>query len=206
APLPAFCLDDDDVDASLTIIASDMKSVMFCLGRREGFSSVTGAPAPARTKCAIADFAAATITAVPEKPTPLAPVKPPYDVAKLELPKGEAGGFVAALSPDGKLVAATSESHAGKLFIFDAATGKQKKVVTWSEADGGCMEQPQWIGANIYVQYNVCAGPGATGWIVSPAGKKLGSLAGVNPTNEFYPVGGTRYAFEDFGGSSVEIM
>jgi len=85
APLPAFCLDDDDVDASLTIIASDTKSVMFCFGRREGFSSVTGAPAPARTKCAIADFAAATITAVPEKPTPLAPVKPPYDVSRLEL-------------------------------------------------------------------------------------------------------------------------
>src|SRR5258705_589536 len=93
----------------------------------------------------------------------------------------------------------------GQMVIFDAASGKLRKIVKW-DADGGCMEAPQFIGSNIYVQYNVCAGPGATGWIVSPEGKKLGSLKHVNPTGTFFPIGGTRYAFEDFTGNTIEIM
>ena len=132
---------------------------------------------------------------------PERPITPP-DTSKLELPAGHE--YVTATSPDGKTIAATTDLE-GQLFIVDAATGKLRKLVKWT-ADGGCMERPSFIGDNIYVQYNVCAGPGATGWIVSPAGKKLGSLKHVNPTGTFFSLGNGAYAFEDFGGSSIEIV
>ena len=205
--LEKMCIDEDDRDANFNVVASDDHSVTACFQRNEGFSAVTGAQAPARTKCARVDFSSGTVSAVPPLAAPEPPPEAkPYDTSKLQLPKaGDGGGFTGALSPDGKLVALTSGSYEAKLFIYDAATGKHKKVVTWADADGGCMEEPKWVGENIYVQYNVCAGPGATGWIVSPTGKKLGQVGGVNPTNTFFPVG-ANFAFEDFGGSSVTIV
>jgi hypothetical protein len=190
-PPAAFCFDSDtDEDAQYSQVAADDKAITFCL-RLESSA-----------KCARLDLAAGSFTPVAAPPVP--PDKPitPPDTSKLELPAGHE--YMTATSPDGKTIAATTDLE-GQLFIVDAATGKLRKLVKWT-ADGGCMESPSFIGDNIYVQYNVCAGPGATGWIVSPAGKKLGSLKHVNPTGTFFSIGNGAYAFEDFGGSSIEIV
>ena len=197
-PPPApFCLDkEEDEDLGYKQLASDGKTLSFCLRQEE------------RTpKCATLDLAAGTFTTISapadlevEKPGPITAKK--VDTSTLELPKGHE--WQTDTSPDGKTIAAVTDLE-GQLFIVDAETKKVRKVVKWG-ADGGCMEAPSFIGDNIYVQYNVCAGPGATGWIVSPEGKKLGSLKYINPTGQFFPVGGTRYAFEDFNGSGFEIV
>ncbi|HEY5946651.1 MAG TPA: hypothetical protein VIV40_14210 [Kofleriaceae bacterium] len=189
--LPKFCITDDEADRGLRILKKDDASIAFCFTEDD-----------VAKKCAVVELASGAFTAI-APPPPAPEAKPPAtDTSKLALPKGHT--WETALSPDGKTIAAVSDLE-GQLFIVDAASGKVRKVVKWS-ADGGCMEQPSFIGDNIYVQYNVCAGPGATGWIVSPEGKKLGGIKHVNPTGDFYPIGGTRYAFEDFGGSGLEIV
>jgi hypothetical protein len=188
-----FCSTEDDQDAGLRVLASDDKSVTFCWAKDEG-----------EPKCARLDIASGAFTLIAPAKAPDKPAAKAPDVAKLDLPKSE--GWMLATSPDGKTIAATSGEINGQLFILDAATGKQRKVVTFKEADGGCMEEPQFLGDNIYTQYNVCAGPGATGVIVSPKGKRLANVEAVNPTGKFIPVGGTQYAFEDFGGTTIQIV
>ena len=185
------------------MVTNSAAGFTFCFHLHEGMSVVTDKEVPERDKCAMLDLVTGKLEAV--APPPKAPEPKPTakrDASKLELPEDHE--WATAISPDGKTIAATSDI-AGQLFLVDATSGKVKKVVKWS-ADGGCMEPPSFIGDNIYVQYNVCAGPGATGWIVSPDGKKLGSLKHVNPTGDYFAVGGGRYAFEDFGGSGVEFV
>lgn len=190
-PPPPFCFDNDtDEDAAYSQIGSDDKSITFCLRFEE------------RAKCARLDLASGSFAAVAVPPPQADQSSTPDDTPKLDLPKDHE--YVTAVSPDRKTIAATTDLE-GQLFIVDGTTGKLRKLVKWS-ADGGCMEGPSFIGDNIYVQYNVCAGPGATGWIVSPEGKKLGSLKHVNPTGTFFPIGNDRYAFEDFGGADIEIV
>lgn len=190
-PLPPFCVDEDDADGTLKLVAADDRTVTFCFHREE------------RDKCAVLELASGSLTATAPRSAPAAAKPAPIDTSVLALPKNQE--YSTVLSPDGKTIAATSEGITSTLFIVDAATGKLRKKVKWA-ADGGCMEPPSFIGDNIYVQYNVCAGPGATGWIVTPRGKKLGSLRHVNPTGVFHKVGETRYAFESFSGGGIEIV
>ena len=185
-----FCISPDDEDVSFHEQAIGEKSIELCLMREDR---------PAR--CARLDLETGTFTTVAEVKKPSLPAtEGKVEVAKLDLPAGHEW----ATARDANTIAATTDIP-GQLFIVDAASGNVRKIVKWS-ADGGCMEAPQFIGSNIYVQYNVCAGPGATGWIVSPDGKKLGRLSHVNPTGNFFAIGGTRYAFEDFAGSAIEIV
>jgi hypothetical protein len=190
-PLPPFCIDDDDEeDATYRELAKTESTLTFCLQLEE------------RAKCATLDLGSGSFASVPVPPPVTEPEGKPLDTSKLALPAGR--DYATAVSPDGTTIAATTDLE-GKLFLVDASTGKVKKVVSWS-ADGGCMEPPSFIGDHVYVQYNVCAGPGATGWIVTADGKKLGRLRYVNPTGTFYAIGDDRYAFEDFAGSGVEIV
>ncbi len=191
-PLAKFCATDDDGDGAFREVASDPTSISFCIAREEQ-----------PTKCAKLDLASGTFTAIAEQPEVIRKVaQDKVDASTLELPKGD-HEWATAKSADGKTIAAITDIQ-GQLFIVDAETKKVRKVVKWS-ADGGCMEAPSFIGDNIYVQYNVCAGPGATGWFVSPEGKKLGSLKRVDPTGRHFPVGGNLYAFEDFAASGIEV-
>jgi hypothetical protein len=190
---PPFCLDRDaDEDVVFREVAKDAASLTFCLDLEE------------RVKCAKLDLATGTLAGLAVVPAAKGKENEgkALDTSKLDLPKDHE--YATAVSPDGKTIAATTDIE-GKLFLVDAATGKTKKVVTW-KGDGGCMEAPSFIGDHVYVQYNVCAGPGATGWIVTADGKKLGSLRHVNPTGTFFPLGGDRYAFEDFSGNDVEVV
>jgi hypothetical protein len=186
-----FCLaPEDDEDVMLREVAKDAGSLTFCLDLEE------------RVKCAKLDLASGKLAGVAVVPAAKQKEGKAFDTSKLDLPADH--DYATAVSPDGKTIAATTDIE-GKLFLVDATTGKTKKVVTW-KADGGCMEAPSFIGDHVYVQYNVCAGPGATGWIVSADGKKLGSLRHVNPSGTFYALGNDRYAFEDFGGGGVEVV
>ena len=132
---------------------------------------------------------------------------------KLDLPKlpKKNGGdpqqtYTIHASADGKKLLATG-NWMKHIVLLDGTTGK--KTGTIPLGDGGrseCLEEAYYLGDVIYAITSVCAGPGGTGHLLTPDGKKLAKIDQVNVYGATpLHLDGDQWAFSDLGGGNFTI-
>ena len=145
------------------------------------------APIGGTSTCITASLATGAFTGAVGAPPPLPAAEPPLRVTS-----------------DGKQKLVKS----GKTISLTDATGKGGNALSVGNGDYKCVENAQFLGANVYATASQCDKPRSAGYLFSAAGEAIGSpLDGVNLQGaKPFRMRGDRWAFHSSDSEAVLVV